>query len=470
VSLNAAIDRAGESSPFDIALVNIDGQTITWARLSATIRHFAQRLLSDGVRPGQYVMPLVDNPAVQFAMHHAALRIGALAVLAPQGAVERAGVEIDVAIALPDQTSSARRVLRFDHSWVVPATVPAGPDPVDPEPGILLASSGSTGLSKLMKYQTGGLAARAMVIAQLSPPPQTAFANFINPTTIAGFRAINRALLAGKSVILGGDPAETLTRMQAMQVRAVAAPGPVITQLCDVAETLGLALQLDQFETVGSLVSQKVQERVRRLFGCAMTVMYGSSEVGYVAAGQPLLHDPEEGLTGPVVPGVRLRFEPADGLDGETEGRISIWVLPEMRTTPYLNAEGPFDADGWFRTSDLGRLRADGHLVILGRADDVINPGGTGWHPAVIEGFSLSFPGIRHVAAFGVPTEAGHDALWIAVVAGADFSVEAYKAHVASRLGQTRLPVNLMILDDLPINAGGKVDRLMLRKLAREHP
>ncbi|MEO8531177.1 MAG: AMP-binding protein, partial [Deltaproteobacteria bacterium] len=415
-------------------------------------------------------MPLVDNPAVQFAFHHAALRIGAIAVLAPQSAVEREGLAIDYAVALDDQPANAKRRLIFDASWAVPASVPDGPVPVDPEPGILLSSSGSTGLSKLMAYQTGGLAARASVIDALSPAPETAFTTFINPSTIAGFRAINRALIAGQSVILGSDPVETLKRMKAMGSRAIAAPSPVIPLLCDAAEQHGLALEIDQFETVGSLVSEQVQERVMRIFGCAMRVMYGSSEVGYVAAGQPLLNNFEQGLTGRIVSGVRLRFEATDTLSGENEGRISIWVAPEMRTTPYLNAEGPFDAEGWFRTSDLGRLRADGQLVILGRADDVINPGGTGWHPSVIEGFSLSFPGIRQVAAFGVQNAAGHDDLWIAAVTGAGFDAQAYRSHVLSRLGVAKVAVNLLALDALPVNVGGKVDRPRLRVMVLERP
>jgi O-succinylbenzoic acid--CoA ligase len=114
-------------------------------------------------------------------------------------------------------------------------------------------------------------------------------------------------------------------------------------------------------------------------------------------------------------------------------------------------------------TNDLGSVAPDGTVTVFGRADDMIVTGGEKVAPAAVEAALAGLPGVREVAVVGVP-----DAEWgqrvVAVVVG-DATLQAAREHVTAALGRRAAPSRLVLVDDLPRLALGKIDRAAVRRL-----
>jgi cyclohexanecarboxylate-CoA ligase len=146
---------------------------------------------------------------------------------------------------------------------------------------------------------------------------------------------------------------------------------------------------------------------VQREMGVRVVHGYGMTEVPMMAMGSP--HDSDEQLAntdGRPVVGARIRIVNADGEvagpDEEGEVRLRGPVVCVGYTDPAANAEA-FDEEGWFRTGDLGMLRADGHLRLTGRLKDVIIRKGENISAREIEEVLLCHPLVGEVAVIGLP-------------------------------------------------------------------
>ena len=134
---------------------------------------------------------------------------------------------------------------------------------------------------------------------------------------------------------------------------------------------------------------------------------YGMTEVPMIANGSP--HDTDEQLAntdGKPVEGADVRIVTLDGRaaadDEEGEVRVKGPMVFHGYTDPALDAEA-FDGDGYFRTGDLGRLRADGHLTLTGRLKDVIVRKGENISAKEIEDLLYTHPEVIEVAVIGLP-------------------------------------------------------------------
>ena len=124
---------------------------------------------------------------------------------------------------------------------------------------------------------------------------------------------------------------------------------------------------------------------------------------------------------------------------------------------------------GWFTTADLGTAGPDGRLVVRGRSADVITTGGEKVVAAEVEAALAGCAGVREVAVVGTP-----DAEWgervTALVVPADAAapprLPALRTQVQARLPGYAAPRALVLVDDIPMLASGKPDRLRLRALA----
>jgi malonyl-CoA/methylmalonyl-CoA synthetase len=164
------------------------------------------------------------------------------------------------------------------------------------------------------------------------------------------------------------------------------------------------------------------------------------------------------------LPGVAVRVTGPQGVlpPGEA-GSIEVrgpnvfhgyWKLPEKTAEEFR--------DGWFVTGDLGAFDAEGYLSILGRARDLVITGGMNVYPAEVEAALDDLPGIRASAVIGVP----HPDFGEAVVACVVGAVEegSVRAALRDRLAAFKIPKRVLVLDDLPRNAMGKVQKAELRR------
>ncbi|GAU07297.1 AMP-dependent synthetase [Burkholderia stabilis] len=123
--------------------------------------------------------------------------------------------------------------------------------------------------------------------------------------------------------------------------------------------------------------------------------------------------------------------------------------------------------DGWLHTGDIGRIDEDGYLSIVGRLKEMIIRGGENIYPKEIEDALSEFPGVLEAAVIGAADETFGEIVIAYVASRPGFTcVEAeLREHCAVRLTRYKRPVAINVVDSLPKNAVGKIDKLKLRDM-----
>ena len=171
--------------------------------------------------------------------------------------------------------------------------------------------------------------------------------------------------------------------------------------------------------------------------------------------------------------GVELRITGDDGseLPAGEPGEIRVraaQVCAGYWEDPAATAEAI--EDGWLRTGDVGTLDADGLLTIVDRAKDIIVTGGENVSSREVEDALDHHPDVSRVAVFGLPDERWGEKVCAAVVLrrGAEVDPTALAADITAeagrRLARYKVPKQIFFVDDLPVNAGGKVVKPELRR------
>jgi acyl-CoA synthetase (AMP-forming)/AMP-acid ligase II len=170
---------------------------------------------------------------------------------------------------------------------------------------------------------------------------------------------------------------------------------------------------------------------------------------------------------GRAVPGVTVRVvddaenEVAAGCEGELRLKGPQCFSGYVDTS--LNADA-FDADGWFRTGDRGRIDAQGNVTVTGRIKDAIIRNAENISAMEIEEVLASHPGVVDVAVIGVPDERTGERVCAVVVGGDDLTLASLFDHCQARgLSKHKSPERLEIVDALPRNLTGKVLKHELR-------
>jgi O-succinylbenzoic acid--CoA ligase len=325
--------------------------------------------------------------------------------------------------------------------------------PLEAPAAVVVPTSGSTGQPKGALLPAPALLASARAtLDRLGGPGGWLLA--LPTTHIAGIQVLIRSLVAGVAPVSldlsdGFSPA-------AFARAALEVEGPrrytalVPTQLIRVLATGGAALDaLRSFDAVlvgGAATPPAVLSRALDA-GVRVVTTYGSSETsgGCVYDGEPL-------------DGVSVESDPT--------GRLTVGgpvVFAGYRLRPDLTAASL--VDGRYVTNDLGTV-AGGRVTVHGRADEMIVTGGEKVAPAAVEAALASCPGVREAAVVGVPHPEWGEQV-VAVIVGSA-SLEVAREHVASSLGRRSAPAALVVVDDLPRLALGKIDRAAVRRLAQE--
>jgi non-ribosomal peptide synthetase component E (peptide arylation enzyme) len=130
-----------------------------------------------------------------------------------------------------------------------------------------------------------------------------------------------------------------------------------------------------------------------------------------------------------------------------------------------------FDADGFFATGDLGRVTSEGAIVITGRKKDLINRGGEKVSAKEVEDILHRMPAIKEAAVVAMPHARLGETLCAYVIAqpGAGLDLDALLAFVAaSGVARQKYPEHLVVVDDFPRTASGKIRKDRLRADIRE--
>ncbi|MHC1558317.1 AMP-binding protein [Actinomycetospora sp. C-140] len=480
----AALSAAGDR----VVLRSPEGDT-TGAELLAAIHRYARALdglrISTGDLVAQYAPNRPDALAVRFATH--LVDAGAVYLSAPPGAERRARQleQID-----------PRLIVVFPQTahWLPETTAPVvAIGPVDgvavrldqlaaaesPEPfvsrshlgdlGTVLSSGGTTGIPKSSVRDV------AAYTAMVAGPPRPE-----RRQLVSGAEAYLTQVLVAQTIIGGGvlvlrddsEPAAVLAQVEAERITDLFLVEPQLVALMDHPDVVRRDLSsLQALTHIGASAPPALRRRARERLGPVIQHTYGASEIGIVSALRPADNDPSDPRratsAGPVLPGVEVRFRRDDGTLDPVHGSIEV-RSPAMahgyRNRPTDEAE--HFVDGWYRTGDLGRLDADGHLHVLGRVVDcelveqrLITPTG-------LEDTLMRLAAVRYAV---VVTDLARGRRVAAVQAWAGAAVDEGDCRdaVAGEHGDA-VAATLVVVptDDIPLTEQGKPDRAAITDLA----
>jgi o-succinylbenzoate---CoA ligase len=319
--------------------------------------------------------------------------------------------------------------------------------PEEPEP-LIVQTSGSTGAPKrVVLSRPAVLASVAATHRALGGPGRWVLA--LPATYVAGLMVLARSVVADRTPVL----------LDAYPSLAAAnhgwAPGPsrryislVPTQLHRMLDSPMEVAALGAMDAIllgGGPIDPELRARAAAA-RLRVVATYGASETcgGCVYDGVPL-----DGVDVALGDDGRIRIGGPTLFDGYDDD----WALTRETL-----------ADGWFQTSDLGRVDEDGRLEVVGRLDDVVVSGGVNVATNAVAGRLREHPAITAAEVLGLP-----DPEWgqrvVAFVVGT-VSLDEARDWAAAGVPRAWAPRQLVVLESLPMLANGKVNRVALRGLA----
>ena len=222
-----------------------------------------------------------------------------------------------------------------------------------------------------------------------------------------------------------------------------------------------------------SSLPPQVMTALETAFDCPVIESYGMTEATHQMTSNLLPPGARKpGSVGVAAgPQVRIAHEREDHLlDGaDAIGEIVISgpnVTPGYEANPEANAKSFFELDGtrWFRTGDQGTLDDEGYLRITGRLKEIINRGGEKISPLEVDEVMMDHPAVAQVVTFAMPHPKLGEEVAAAVVLreGQTTDERALREFAAQHLADFKVPRKILILDEIPKGATGKMQRIGL--------
>ncbi len=218
-----------------------------------------------------------------------------------------------------------------------------------------------------------------------------------------------------------------------------------------------------------SSLPPQVMAALEEAFGCPVIESYGMTEAAHQMASNPLPPAARKPGTVGIAAGPEIAV-----LDGAnrpvppaTVGEVCIRganVTTGYEANPEANAEA--FAGGWFHTGDLGLLDADGYLTITGRIKEIINRGGEKISPREVDEVLLDHPAVAQAVTFALPHDKLGEEVAAAIVPAGNDGVDerALRDFAAGRLADFKVPRRIVVVDEIPKGATGKVQRIGLHE------
>ncbi len=512
-SLDELPRRWAQRSGDTTALVS-GADRISYAELDRRVDAMAAGLLALGIGARDRVVVQLPNTAEFVVLLFALLRCGAIPVLAlpahRRTEIEHlAELSEAVGYVIPDtsggfdyrmlarqvqaRTPSLRLVLVVgdpgsftalaDVSGLVDVTARSQPlPPVDPASvAVLLISGGTTGKPKLIPRTHDDYAYNARASAQVCGLSAgtvylvclPAAHNF--PLACPG---ILGTFMVGGTVVMSPAPsAEVAFALIERERVTVTALVPPLVRLWTEATEWDTRdwSSLRLLQVGGAKLDAALAGQVRPKLGCQLQQVFGMAEglINYTR-----LNDPDELVTTtqgrPLSPADEVRVVDQAGAD-VVDGEIGeLWArgpytLRGYYRAPQYNATA-FTIDGFYRTGDLVRRLPSGHLVVEGRIKDVINRGGENVPAAELEEHLLTHPAVAQAAVVALPERTlGEVVCAVITASGPAPTLKQLKAFLADRgLARYKLPDKLVVLDQLPLTAVGKISKRELVERLRD--
>jgi len=488
---------AGRDTPF---LILPDGREISGDGFVQMCARVAGALAAAGLKPGDRMAVQVEKSPEALALYGGAVMAGV--VFLPLNTAYTADevayflADAGAALLLCDASKEAAlapiaagcgsrlMVLNADGTGsfadamaaATPASQPAERNADDL--AALLYTSGTTGRSKGAMLSQANLLSNAEVLRDLWRFSDRDVLLHALPIfhTHGLFVATNTLLLAGGAMILLPKlDVDALITWLPKATSMMGVPTFYTRLLDDPRFTRDLVSHVRLFISGSAPLLAETHEAFEARTGHRILERYGMTETN-MNTSNPYDGERRAGTVGFPLPGVELKITDPDTGATLPQGEIGIlevrgpnvfqgyWQMPE-KTAAELRA------DGFFITGDLGRIDADGYVTIVGRQKDLIIAGGYNIYPKEIELELDEAAGVKESAVIGVPhPDLGEGVVGVIVPQpGASPDTAAILADIGLRLARFKVPRALVVIDELPRNTMGKVQKNVLRDRFKDH-
>jgi fatty-acyl-CoA synthase len=340
--------------------------------------------------------------------------------------------------------------------------------PAPDQPGhITILTSGTTGAPKAAPraptaWGLAGLTASTLNrIGLRAGEPM-----IICPPLFHGLGLLNSmlALFLGSPLVLARryDAAAVLASVDKNRAGAIVAVPVMLQRMLDIGPAGIAEHDLRSLRAVisgASALGPALAERFIAQFGPVLCDAYGSSEIGIatIATSADLIAAP--GTVGRPCLGSSVRILDDDDRPAKTGVTGRIFAGGGLVFGGYSDGSSKTVVDGRMSTGDLGHLDAAGRLFVDGREDDMIVSGGENVYPVEVEDCLMSHPAVVEAVVVGVPDEEFGQRLVAYVVPAGEVSEDDLVQHVRTNLARYKAPRKIVLVEDLPRNATGKILR-----------
>jgi malonyl-CoA/methylmalonyl-CoA synthetase len=484
----------GLDNPDRLAIETIDGQHISYGDLIASAGQIANVLVANGVKPGDRVAAQTEKSVPGLVLYLAAVRTGAV-YLPLNTAYTLNELEYFITDAEPSlvvcdpsklegiSTIAAKvgaKVLTLGADGkgsLTDAAAKASPAfttvaRADDDLAAILYTSGTTGRSKGAMLTHDNLASNSISLVDYWRFTDKDVLIHALPIyhTHGLFVASNVTLFARASMIFlpKFDP-ELIIKLMARATVMMGVPTFYTRLLHSPSLTHESTKHMRLFVSGSAPLLADTHREWSARTGYAILERYGMTETN-MNTSNPYDGDRVPGAVGRALPGVSVRVtDPETGKEiaRDTIGMIEVkgpnvfkgyWRMPEK-------TKSEFRDDGFFITGDLGKIDANGYVHILGRGKDLVISGGFNVYPKEIESEIDAMPGVIESAVIGVPHADFGEGVTAVIVCSKDAKIDEASVLKAldGRLAKFKMPKRVFVVDELPRNAMGKVQKNILR-------
>jgi acyl-CoA synthetase (AMP-forming)/AMP-acid ligase II len=361
------------------------------------------------------------------------------------------------------------------HCAAPPAGAAAQPGPAQAgDVSMVLHTSGTTSRPKIVPLSQANLCASAQHIARtLAFTPADRGLNIMPLFHIHGLIAGTLAPLAAGSTIFCSPGFNALKFFQWMAeckpTWYTAVPTMHQTILARAAQNREViaAHPLRFLRSSSSSIPPQVIAELEAVFNAPLIESYGMTEASHQMASNPLPPAVRKPGTVGVAAGPEIAIMDDRGALLPRGATGEIVIRGPNVTLGYENnpkANGEAFTSGWFRTGDQGTIDADGYLSITGRLKEIINRGGEKISPREVDEVLMDHPAVAQVVTFAIPHDKLGEDIGAAVVLKEDRQAteRELREFVQSRLADFKVPRRILLLEEIPKGATGKLQRIGL--------
>lgn len=455
--------------------------TLSYADVEERSAAFAEQLTEAGIGAGDVLGIMLPNSLELLIGLLAAWRVGAAATpINPTFTARELQYQLDdsgakALLALPG-TETGLILFTPDSMHKTPSSSVNPREITGDEVALLIYTSGSTGQPKGVMLDHNNLDAMSSQMVEAFSLTENDHALLVLPLF-----HVNSLLVSFLSPIKAGAQTTVLERfapqpfldaIEQYRPTYFSAVPAIYARLAELPADVVPDVSSLRFAICGAApVSKELLSTVEERFGLSLAEGYGLTEATCASCVNPIDGIRKPGTVGPALKGQTVAIMDPDGTLLPTGQRGEIVIQGPTVMRGYLGRpEATAEAvrDGWLHTGDVGILDEDGYLQIVDRIKDMIIRGGENLYPKEIEAYLAEHPDVLEAAVIGAPHEVLGEVpvAQVTLVPGSATTADDLIEHCRVGLTKIKVPARIEIVDDLPRNPVGKVDKPRMRREA----